>query len=166
VVIVGARKIWFFVHNEDVEEFLKLVHQLNQKECDDFLRQKKFMMTPEFLAKKGIRVHVAVQKLFEVMLTFPKGHHLVINYEYNIASAVNIATPRYLSLGRNADQCHCREKGKNTKNCAAKVLTDEDFNSMEKYCKINKLDYSPMVFQQVDEQEPMFLEVIIFSPYL
>jgi hypothetical protein len=164
VVIVGGRKIWFFVHNEDQEEFLKLVHQLNQKECEDFLRQKKFMMTPEFLAKKGIRVHVAVQKRFEVMLTFPKGYHMVINYEYNIASATNLATPRYLSIGRNAiwTECDCKQKGRDTRKCAAKVLKDADFNLMEKYCKDNNLDYSPMVFQQDDEQEPMFLEVNIF----
>jgi hypothetical protein len=164
VVVVGGRKIWFFVQSEDQENFLKLVQSLNEKECVDFIRRKELMMTPEFLAENGIKVHVAVQNRYEVILTFPRGYHAVINYEYNIATAVNIASPRYLPLGRKADQCDCVKTGRDDKNCAAVVLSDEDFKLMEKSCEDNNENYSPMVFDEPEENNHYRKSVIVHTP--
>jgi len=71
-----------------------------------FLRHKTTIIPPEILKKHGIPVEKVTQKAREIVVTFPNGFHQGFNHGYNIAEAVNFATPRWIRYGLASKTCH------------------------------------------------------------
>jgi len=43
----------------------------------------------------------------EFIVTFPFGYHAGFNHGYNIAEAINFATPRWVEYGKKTTYCRC-----------------------------------------------------------
>jgi jumonji domain-containing protein 2 len=107
----GAPKVWYAVAQPDAPRFESLAgfhytHQ--QKECKEFLRHKRCLLSPAVLQKAGIRYATAVQHPGEAIITFPGSYHFGFNAGFNVAEATNFGVPEWLPFGRAAGVCLCR----------------------------------------------------------
>ena len=108
----GAPKIWYAVApGVDAERFHALAefqYSNASKECKEFLRHKRCLLSPRVLQKAGIRYTTTVQMPGEAVITFPGGYHFGFNTGFNVAEATNFGVPEWLSYGRKAQVCLCR----------------------------------------------------------
>ena len=80
----------------------------DSKNCDQFLRHKTYLISPQLLEKeKQIPVNRLVHHEGEFVITFPYGYHSGYNLGYNCAESVNFATESWLDYGRIAKKCNC-----------------------------------------------------------
>jgi JmjC domain, hydroxylase len=107
----GLPKFWYTVAEPDAARFVSLaehhfVHQV--KQCKEFLRHKRCLLSPEILKTAGIRYQTAVQYPGDAIITFPGSYHFGFNAGFNIAEATNFGIPEWLPFGRRAKICLCR----------------------------------------------------------
>lgn len=80
----------------------------DSKNCDQFLRHKTYLISPEKLQQQHhIKVNRLVHNEGEFVITFPYGYHSGYNLGYNCAESVNFATDSWLDYGRIARKCNC-----------------------------------------------------------
>jgi hypothetical protein len=80
----------------------------DSKNCDQFLRHKTYLISPEKLQQQHrISVNRLVHNEGEFVITFPYGYHSGYNLGYNCAESVNFATDSWLDYGRIAKKCNC-----------------------------------------------------------
>lgn len=107
----GAPKQWYSISQEDARKFekaMKSVWPVDSKNCDQFLRHKTYLISPDVLQKQyGVKVNKLVHYEGEFVITFPYGYHSGYNIGYNCAESVNFATESWLDYGRIARKCHC-----------------------------------------------------------
>ncbi|KAK5172617.1 uncharacterized protein LTR77_002737 [Saxophila tyrrhenica] len=107
----GAPKQWYSISQEDARKFekaMKSVWPVDAKNCDQFLRHKTYLISPDVLQKQyGVKVNKLVHYEGEFVITFPYGYHSGYNIGYNCAESVNFATESWLEYGRIARKCHC-----------------------------------------------------------
>ncbi|CAG0913959.1 unnamed protein product, partial [Notodromas monacha] len=104
----GYPKIWYGIpmeHLAQYEAVLKL--HLGAGACDVPARHKHFLFAEGFLHKYGIKPVVAVQDPWEMIVTFPKGHHGGFNTGFNWNVAVNFAPEFWVHYGIAAVNCSC-----------------------------------------------------------
>ncbi|CAG0920781.1 unnamed protein product, partial [Notodromas monacha] len=104
----GYPKIWYGIpmeHLAQYEAVLKL--HLGAGACDVPARHKHFLFAEGFLHKYGIKPVVAVQHPWEMIVTFPKGHHGGFNTGFNWNVAVNFAPEFWVDYGIAAVNCSC-----------------------------------------------------------
>ena len=78
------------------------------KNCDQFLRHKTYLISPQLLQSQyNIRVNRLVHHEGEFVITFPYGYHSGYNLGYNCAESVNFATESWLEYGKVAKKCNC-----------------------------------------------------------
>lgn len=78
--------------------------------CPEFLRHKRFLVSPTVLAKHGIEFDTVLHEAGEFVLTFPLSYHAGLNHGFNIAESTNFATRHWSSgPGVRAGFCTCRE---------------------------------------------------------
>jgi len=78
------------------------------KNCDQFLRHKTYLISPQLLQSQyNIKVNRLVHYEGEFVITFPYGYHSGYNLGYNCAESVNFATESWLDYGRVAKKCNC-----------------------------------------------------------
>jgi hypothetical protein len=108
----GAPKIWYAVApGPDAARFEALAefqYSVASKECKEFLRHKRCLMSPRVLQKAGIRYTTTVQMPGEAVITFPGGYHFGFNTGFNVAEATNFGVAEWLPFGRRARVCLCR----------------------------------------------------------
>jgi hypothetical protein len=107
----GAPKQWYSISQEDARKFeraMKQVWPLDAKNCDQFLRHKTYLISPDVLQKQyGVKVNKLVHYEGEFVITYPYGYHSGYNVGYNCAESVNFATESWLDYGRIARKCNC-----------------------------------------------------------
>ncbi|KAK5676819.1 hypothetical protein LTS10_010583 [Elasticomyces elasticus] len=107
----GAPKQWYSISQEDARKFeaaMRQVWPLDAKGCDQFLRHKTYLISPDVLQKQyGVKVNKLVHNEGEFVITYPYGYHSGFNLGYNCAESVNFATESWLEFGRIARKCNC-----------------------------------------------------------
>lgn len=107
----GAPKQWYSISQEDARRFetaMKSVWPVDSKNCDQFLRHKTYLISPEVLQKQyNVKVNKLVHYEGEFVITYPYGYHSGFNLGYNCAESVNFATESWLDYGRIARKCNC-----------------------------------------------------------
>ena len=107
----GAPKQWYSISQEDARRFeaaMRSVWPNDAKNCDQFLRHKTYLISPQLLQSQyNIRVNRLVHNEGEFVITYPYGYHSGYNLGYNCAESVNFATESWLDYGRVARKCNC-----------------------------------------------------------
>jgi hypothetical protein len=107
----GAPKQWYSISQEDARRFENAMRTLwpdDYKHCDQFLRHKTYLISPEKLKSQfNIKVNKLVHYEGEFVITYPYGYHSGYNLGYNCAESVNFATESWLDYGRIAKKCEC-----------------------------------------------------------
>ena len=107
----GAPKQWYSISQEDARRFeagTKTLWPQDAKHCDQFLRHKTYLISPEKLKSQfGITVNKLIHYEGEFVITYPYGYHSGFNLGYNCAESVNFATEAWLKYGRIAKKCNC-----------------------------------------------------------
>jgi hypothetical protein len=107
----GAPKQWYSVSQEDARRFeaaMQTIWPNDAKHCDQFLRHKTYLISPEKLKTHfGIKVNKLIHYEGEFVITYPYGYHSGFNLGYNCAESVNFATQSWLDYGRIAKKCNC-----------------------------------------------------------
>ncbi|KAL6720213.1 hypothetical protein ACLMJK_002134 [Lecanora helva] len=107
----GAPKQWYSISQADARKFeaaMRTVWPNDSKNCDQFLRHKTYLISPEKLQQQHhIQVNRLVHHEGEFVITFPYGYHSGYNLGYNCAESVNFATDSWLDYGRIARKCNC-----------------------------------------------------------
>jgi jumonji domain-containing protein 2 len=77
------------------------------RSCPAFLRHKDIMISPTVLRQHGIPFTCTVQRAGEFVVNTAGAYHCGFNHGFNLAEAVNFATPSWPAIGRNAQRCLC-----------------------------------------------------------
>ncbi|TPX11894.1 uncharacterized protein E0L32_007392 [Thyridium curvatum] len=109
----GAPKQWYSISQGDARRFeaaMKNIWPTDAKACDQFLRHKAFLISPNHLQQHyGIKVNKVVSYPGEFVVTYPYGYHSGYNLGYNCAEAVNFALDSWLPMGKIAKRCECAQ---------------------------------------------------------
>jgi len=98
----GAPKLWYGVssfHCAQFEQAMKDALPDLFEVQPDLLHHLTTMLSPVELAAAGCPVVRSVQNPGEFMVTFPQAYHGGFNTGFNVAEAVNFATPDWLPFG-------------------------------------------------------------------
>jgi histone demethylase JARID1 len=108
----GAGKTWYTVPTTHTEQMRALMRKWYAKQLVD----RKYLLTevvitfnPVELLKEGIPVYKAYQSAGEVIVTFPGAFHTGFSNGYNIAEAVNLATPDWVEFAYKHQQLNKTE---------------------------------------------------------
>lgn len=108
----GAPKVWYAVaEGEDSRRFENLMesnYHHAKKECPEYLRHKRSLVSPAILKQAGIPYTRTVQYPGDAIITFPGSYHSGFNAGFNVAEATNFATPEWIPYGKTARVCNCR----------------------------------------------------------
>ncbi|KAI0025710.1 hypothetical protein F4780DRAFT_719622 [Xylariomycetidae sp. FL0641] len=109
----GAPKQWYSISQGDARRFeaaMKSIWPTDAKACDQFLRHKAFLISPNHLLNNfNIKVNKCVSYPGEFVVTYPYGYHSGYNLGYNCAEAVNFALDSWLPMGKIAKRCECAQ---------------------------------------------------------
>ncbi|KAI8593179.1 JmjC domain, hydroxylase-domain-containing protein [Geranomyces variabilis] len=106
----GAPKQWYVVPPDVRDKFERVASEtfLHEAEkCSEFLRHKTSILSPKYLASRGVNVNRVVQRAGEFMITFPYGYHQGFNFGFNCAESVNFALESWVEIGKQAGHCKC-----------------------------------------------------------
>lgn len=108
----GAPKVWYAVAaGEDSRRFEHLMesnYHHAKKDCPEYLRHKRSLVSPTILKKAGIPYTRTVQYPGDAIVTYPGSYHSGFNTGFNVAEATNFAVPEWIPYGRTAKVCNCR----------------------------------------------------------
>jgi [histone H3]-trimethyl-L-lysine9/36 demethylase len=108
----GSPKVWYAIpageDSQRFEHFMESHYQHAKKECPEYLRHKRSLVSPAILKKAGIPFTTTVQYPGDIMVTFPGSYHFGFNTGFNIAEATNFAVPEWIPYGKKANVCLCR----------------------------------------------------------
>ena len=79
--------------------------------CFNFLRHKVCMISPDLLARRGVKVNKVVQEERDLIIVFPHAYHAGFNHGFNIAEASNFGTPGWVEHGKRHRACCCSQAG-------------------------------------------------------
>lgn len=130
----GYGKYWYVIPPSERRKFEEFTQKNTTRyTCDLLVRHKYLIISPSILKENGIKFgkvsffifysfieynltvfFIPLQPLFqiaqnpnEIIITFPKGYHAGFNSGYNIAEAVNVATPNWLNIYSEFNFCNC-----------------------------------------------------------
>lgn len=136
----GAPKQWYSIPQEESGKFFELMKDTFPEEhrlCLEFLRHKTFLVSPQFLAKHGIKCNRIVHNEGEFIITYPFGYHAGFNYGYNLAESVNFALDDWFQFGEKTKKCEC-------------ISDSVGINVQQLYCKYKGIPYE---YQEDSESE-------------
>ncbi|KAH6695782.1 JmjC domain-containing protein [Plectosphaerella plurivora] len=109
----GAPKQWYSISQGDARRFEAAMKQTwpgDAKSCDQFLRHKGYLISPQHLKQHfNITVNKCLSYPGEFVVTYPYGYHSGYNLGYNCAEAVNFALDSWLPMGKIAKRCECAQ---------------------------------------------------------
>ena len=106
----GAPKYWYSISPEDGPRFESLAaHHFSgaASTCPEFLRHKRYLLSPAILRKGGIKFKTQVQRPGDTIITFPGSYHFGFNTGFNVAESTNFAVSEWVPHGDNAEVCLC-----------------------------------------------------------
>ena len=108
----GAPKVWYAIApGQDARRFEALCEHYfahAHQDCKQFLRHKRYLLSPMILKKAGIKFTFQVQYPGDAMITIPDGYHFGFNTGFNVAEATNFGVPEWIPFGHQAKICMCR----------------------------------------------------------
>lgn len=108
----GAPKIWYAIApGPDAQRYETLSEHYFAhvaRDCKQFLRHKRCLLSPMILKKAGIKFTMQVQNPGDAMITMPGGYHFGFNSGFNVAEATNFGVPEWIPFGHDAKICMCR----------------------------------------------------------
>uniref|UniRef100_A0A7S3YH57 [Histone H3]-trimethyl-L-lysine(9) demethylase n=3 Tax=Lotharella globosa TaxID=91324 RepID=A0A7S3YH57_9EUKA len=107
----GKPKQWYCVpasHFEKTDRLLRSLYPHQYRQCPEFLRHKKCVVSPNVLKQHNIPVHRCIHYEGEFMITFPRSFHAGFNYGFNCAESVNFALKSWVAEGVKANFCKCQ----------------------------------------------------------
>jgi len=106
----GAPKMWYAVSPVDSKRFESLAQSHfahAARNCPEFLRHKRCLLSPAILKKAGIMYTTQIQRPGDAMITFPGSYHFGFNTGFNIAESTNFAVPEWIPSALEARVCMC-----------------------------------------------------------
>ncbi|CAK4176603.1 unnamed protein product, partial [Aphanomyces euteiches] len=103
----GAPKTWYGVPGHAAAKMEEVMRKITPNlfgTQPDLHMQLVTMFSPTMLRKHGIPVYRATHEPNEFIVTFPSAYHSGYNNGFNLAEAVNFATPDWISWGHVAVQ--------------------------------------------------------------
>lgn len=91
-------------------QVLQNAYSTDYKRCPDAASHKYILTDPQFLIKNEIPFVCVLQEAKDLIVTYPGAFHQGFNTGFNVAEAVNIATPRWLSAAASflaREKCTC-----------------------------------------------------------
>ncbi|KAK7948677.1 uncharacterized protein PG986_009563 [Apiospora aurea] len=144
----GAPKQWYSISQGDARRFeaaMKSIWPTDAKACDQFLRHKAFLISPNHLQQYfNIKVNKCVSYPGEFVVTYPYGYHSGYNLGYNCAEAVNFALDSWLPMGKIAKRCECAQ---------AQDSVWVDVYEIERKLRGEETDYEETEDEEDDEEE-------------
>lgn len=109
----GRPKFWYCIPYADLNKLERIAKEYFREafqKCEEYMRHKIIAMNPYLILKldPSIRISKVVHQPNEFVVTFGGTYHQGFNWGFNIAEAVNFATPRWLGLILNAKNCKCQ----------------------------------------------------------
>jgi hypothetical protein len=107
----GEPKSWYTIPSEYGKRFELMASRLYPQSacyCNAFLRHKIYIISPELLDKNQIPYGKCTQEAGEFMVTFPYAYHAGYNHGFNCAEAINFAMKQWISFGKKAKLCVCK----------------------------------------------------------
>ena len=107
----GSPKYWYALDPADAGRFESLVASkfpTAAAECPEFLRHKMYLLSPSTLTRAGIGYTTMVQRVGDVVVTFPGSYHFGFNTGFNVAESTNFAVPEWMPWGDAAGVCMCQ----------------------------------------------------------
>ncbi|KAI5860340.1 hypothetical protein GGS23DRAFT_606883 [Durotheca rogersii] len=145
----GAPKQWYSISQGDARRFeaaMKSIWPTDAKACDQFLRHKAFLISPNHLLQYfNIKVNKCVSYPGEFVVTYPYGYHSGYNLGYNCAEAVNFALDSWLPMGKIAKRCECAQ---------AQDSVWVDVYEIERKLRGEETDFEESVDEEDDEDDP------------
>mmetsp|Transcript_22092 Transcript_22092/g.54079 ORF Transcript_22092/g.54079 Transcript_22092/m.54079 type:complete len:506 (+) Transcript_22092:269-1786(+) len=109
----GKPKQWYSIpcsHYDQAERIFKSLYPHQARQCPEFLRHKKCVVSPRILKRHNIPVYRCIQEEGEFIITFPRAFHAGFNYGFNCAESVNFAFKSWVEEGCKAKVCTCVEE--------------------------------------------------------
>ena len=106
----GAPKLWYVVppkYGHLLESAAKRLFPEDGKKCSKFLRHKNHLVSPKTMTELGIPFQKIIQEPGQFIVQAPYLYHSGFNLGFNMAEAINFATPRWIPYGRSARPCEC-----------------------------------------------------------
>ncbi len=97
----GEPKTWYGIPGDSAEQFENVVQEIAPELFEahpDLFHHLVTIVNPNVLMSKGVPVVRTNQEAGEFIVTFPRSYHAGFNQGYNLAEAVNFATPDWVSL--------------------------------------------------------------------
>jgi hypothetical protein len=155
----GAPKQWYSISQGDARRFeaaMKSIWPTDAKACDQFLRHKAFLISPNHLQQYfNIKVNKCVSYPGEFVVTYPYGYHSGYNLGYNCAEAVNFALDSWLPMGKIAKKCECAQ---------AQDSVWIDVHAIERRLRGEETDYEETEDEEDEEDEDEEDETGILTP--
>lgn len=107
----GEPKFWYAIPLHQSKQFESLASEVfptAAKHCDNFIRHKSVLISPDVLQNRGLTVNKIAQECGQFIITFPRGYHAGFNCGFNVAESINFATVRWIDHGENAVLCSCQ----------------------------------------------------------
>ena len=106
----GAPKTWYGVPAESSNAFEAALHDDVYKMSADtptlraaeLVARKNTMFAPSAVVRHGGKAFRTTQNAGEFVVTFPRAYHAGFSHGFNVAEAINFATPDWLSHGRES----------------------------------------------------------------
>ena len=108
----GAPKTWYCVppaHGHKLELAARDLFPDWANVCFNFLRHKICMISPDLLARRGVKVQKVIQEERDLIIVFPHAYHAGFNHGFNIAEASNFGSPAWIEHGKRHRPCTCSQ---------------------------------------------------------
>jgi len=149
----GAPKYWYSICPEDSQRFESYATSrfgTAASGCPEFLRHKRYLISPALLKKAGIRYKTLIQRAGDIVITFPGAYHFGFNTGYNMAESTNFAVPEWIPFGDTARVCMCHPHSVRIDMNRYKTLFDAYENDM---IEASKNGSSGMTYSEWAKQE-------------
>jgi jumonji domain-containing protein 2 len=110
----GAAKFWYFVPARDqkkLELYMKSKYPQAFVECPQYFRHKTIVVNPYLVKQYNPSIHLTKlqQNPGEFIIIFDSVYHHGFNLGFNMAEAVNFATPGWLPRFPRFNFCRCHK---------------------------------------------------------
>uniref|UniRef100_A0A7S2N1K5 JmjC domain-containing protein n=1 Tax=Helicotheca tamesis TaxID=374047 RepID=A0A7S2N1K5_9STRA len=157
----GAPKYWYSIDPEDSQRFESLAAShfgSAASACPEFLRHKRYLVSPTLLKKAGIQFRTLIQRAGDVVITFPGAYHFGFNTGFNMAESTNFAVPEWIPFGETARVCMCHPHSVRIDMNRFKVLFnayEDDMMKAHKKGGSSGMTYSEWVKQERTKRRKM-----------